>query len=203
MGRAKRKSEVGKPAAQQESAEVDLEYIHPQLRALALPLESVQPDPRNENRHDAQSIRAIAGSLKQFGQRTPLTANSKTGWISKGNGTWQAAKSLGWEYIAVVGTEDDDATHTAYRIADNRVAQFSDFDEALIQEGLALIKENFGELHDELLLADLEGETSSESKEVEVTPKFGLYVELENEAAQQKLFDELKRKKHRVRICTI
>ncbi len=177
------------------SAEADLSYISADLRALAVPIDTFQPDPRNENQHDDRSIRAIAASLRELGQRSNISGNVRGMVIAKGNGTWRAAKSLGWEYIAVSVNDDDETTHTAYRIADNRAAQFSDFDEELLQQGLLLMKEQKADLFLDLELAELEGKAVPETAEVEVTEKFALLVELPSEAAQKKWFDKLSKEK--------
>lgn len=72
-------------------------------------------------------IEAIARSLKQFGQRKPVVAN-RDGTVLAGNHTLLAARSLGWERIAAVYVDDDDATARAYALADNRTAELGDYD---------------------------------------------------------------------------
>lgn len=192
------------PLRDAPSLDLDIPYIHPQLRTLAVPIDSVCADPENENKHDARSIRAIAASLREFGQRKPIVAHGQTGFISSGNGTHAAAKTLGWDYIAVVATEDDEAAHAAWRISDNRTADFSDFDEELLQRGLLLMKEKTPDLFLDLELADLEGKTTpAETKEVEVKQTFALLVELPTEAAQKKYFDEWTKKGLTVQVRTI
>ena len=183
---------------------VDAPYIHPQLLPLAVPIDSVCTDPENENKHDAKSIRAIAASLREYGQLKPIVVSSKTGFISAGNGTHAAAKTLGWEYIAVVATEHDSEAHAAFRITENRTHDFSSFDEELLQRGLLLMKEKTPDLFLDLELAELEGKTAAaETKEVEVTPKFALLVELPTEAAQKKYFDKWTKEGLNVQVRTI
>lgn len=177
--------------------DADLAYISPDLRGLAVPIDLFQPDPNNENQHDDRSIRAIAASLRELGQRSNISGNVRGMVISKGNGTWRAAKSLGWEYIAVSVNDDDETTHAAYRIADNRSADFSDFDEELLQRGLLLMKEKTPDLFLDLELADLEGKLSepAEVKEVEVQATYAVLLKLKTEAAQKKWFDKLSKEK--------
>lgn len=186
------------------TVELDIPYIHPQLRPLAVPIDSVCADPENENKHDARSIRAIAASMREFGQRSPIVVNAKTGFISAGNGRHAAAKTLGWDYIAVVATEDDEAAHAAWRISDNRTADFSDFDEELLQRGLLLMKEKTPDLFLDLELAELEGKTTpKETKEVEVKQTFALLVDFETEAAQRKYHDKWTKEGLTVQVRTI
>lgn len=112
----------------------DLIYIAESLRPLAVPIDSLHEDPANARvGHD---LDRIAGSLRQYGQRKPVIANRlQNGKIEAGNGTWRAAKQkLGWSHIAVVFVDDDAATAAAYGIADNRVAEFSRWDEEVLRE---------------------------------------------------------------------
>lgn len=91
-------------------------------------------DPANARvGHDTAGI---AASLRTYGQRTPLVARVG-GQILKGNGTYRAAEDLGWTHIAVIFVEDDPATAVGYALADNRLAEASRFDDAILARLLA------------------------------------------------------------------
>lgn len=111
----------------------DLIYIAESLRPLAIPLDSLHEDPANARMgHD---VARIAASLKAYGQRKPIVANRlQDGKIEAGNGTFHAAKSLGWSHIAVVFVDDDPATAAAFGIADNRLGDLSSWDEDILRE---------------------------------------------------------------------
>jgi DNA modification methylase len=111
----------------------DLSYISESLRPLAVPIESLHEDPANARvKHD---VGRIAASLKAYGQRKPIVVNRlQNGKIEAGNGTFRAAQSLSWSHIAVVYVEDDPATAAAFGIADNRVGEFSEWDEDVLRE---------------------------------------------------------------------
>jgi hypothetical protein len=102
--------------------------ITPQLLPLAIPLDDCHLDPANARTgHD---VDMIAASLTQYGQRTPIVINrSEGGKIEKGNGTWKAAKALGWTHIAAVMVEDAAMTAVGYAIADNRASELSQWDD--------------------------------------------------------------------------
>ena len=109
------------------------------LKPLAVPIDSVRPDPRNARKHPPRNIEALKNSLKAYGQRKPIVVNkAEDNRIIAGNGLWQAAKELGWEYIAAVFVEDDPATATGYALMDNSSALLAEWDfeqlETLIQE---------------------------------------------------------------------
>lgn len=112
-------------------------YIADDLRVLAVERESIDLDPSNPRVHGEQDLAAIAGSLQRFGQRTPLVVNRRTNHVLKGNGTWLAAEQLGWSYIVALFVDDDESTAVGYKIADNRTAELSKWDDALLAELLA------------------------------------------------------------------
>jgi DNA modification methylase len=105
----------------------ELIYIAEGLRSLAVPIDDLHIDPANARANHA--LDRIAASLKAYGQRKPIIANRlQDGKIEAGNGTWLAAKKLGWSRIAVVYVDDDPATAAAYGIADNRLSELSAWD---------------------------------------------------------------------------
>jgi ParB-like chromosome segregation protein Spo0J len=95
------------------------DYIAENLRSLAVPIDDLTEDPANARvGHD---LDRIAASLAQYGQRKPVVANRLQGnKIEAGNGTFRAAKQLGWTQLAVVFVDDDAATAAAFGISDNR-----------------------------------------------------------------------------------
>lgn len=102
------------------------------LRPLATPIDEMHQDPANARTgHD---VERIANSLAQYGQRKPVVVNRSEGnKIEAGNGTWAAAKSLGWTHIAAVFVEDSAMTAVGYAIADNRLSERSTWDHEVLQ----------------------------------------------------------------------
>lgn len=98
------------------------------LKDLVVPIDSVKLDPDNARLHPERNIRAIQKSLERYGQTKPIVANRKDKIILAGNGTWEAAKGLGWVEIAVsfVDMAADEAK--GYSIADNRTAELAVWD---------------------------------------------------------------------------
>ena len=101
--------------------ETKLEHIAADLRPLAVEVSALSYDPENAKTHE--DIGAIKESLRAFGQRKPIVVNVNGMVAEAGNGTLEAFRDLGWEHIAVVKVDDDDHTHTAYALADNRSAE--------------------------------------------------------------------------------
>jgi hypothetical protein len=97
------------------------------------PIEDLHPDPGNARAHDARNISAIARSLQRFGQRRPLVvARGNAGQlvVIAGNGTLEAARSIGWPTLLVTEVPEDwDADKArAYALADNRTAELATWD---------------------------------------------------------------------------
>lgn len=103
------------------------------LAHLATDVDKLRLLPSNPRRGN---VDAVARSLEAFGQRKPIVALSD-GTVIAGNHTLQAARQLGWQQIAVVRVEDDDATAKAYALADNKTAELGDYDEELLAQLVA------------------------------------------------------------------
>jgi DNA modification methylase len=94
-------------------------------------------DPNNARQHDEKNLKAIMGSLKEFGQRKPIVI-TEAGTIVAGNGTVEAAKRLGWLEIEVVRVPSDwtDAQVKAFAIADNRTAELANWNQEVLTSQL-------------------------------------------------------------------
>ena len=109
-------------------------HIAPQLRALVVPIDSVELHPRNPRLGD---VAAIAASLARFGQLKPIVVQRSTGYVCAGNHLVRAALSLGWTEIAANVEDLDDAEAIAFMLADNRAADLGGYDDTLLAAILA------------------------------------------------------------------
>jgi ParB-like chromosome segregation protein Spo0J len=101
--------------------------IAAQLKPLAVQLDSLNPDPKNPRLHTARNLEAIAGSLKKFGQVKPIIVQKKGMIVRAGNGTVDAARSLGWTELAAVIVDMTDEKAQQLAVADNRTAELADW----------------------------------------------------------------------------
>lgn len=193
-----------------------LAHLAPQLRPLAVRVETLTVDPHNARAHDDASLAAIAASLRAYGHLKPLVVNRATKTVIAGNGQLQAARRLlGWEWIAAVFVEHDPATAAGFAIADNRSAELSSWDEQAL---LALLETaDLDEaLHDALLLDQLTQELAEQppADPVEdldaagggtqaIADQYSLVVECADGAQQQSLWEELAGRGLKVRPLTI
>jgi DNA modification methylase len=100
------------------------------MKAEQVAIADLMPDPRNARRHPKRNVDAIAASLKQFGQQKPIVVGPD-GHVVAGNGTLEAAISLGWTEIAIVRTELDGIDASAFAVADNRSAELASWSDEL------------------------------------------------------------------------
>jgi hypothetical protein len=105
----------------------DLSYIETTLRHLAVPIDSVTPDPKNAREHNTRNVEAVKRSLGAFKQQKPIVVG-EDGVVIAGNGTLLAAKELGWTHIAAVRSALNKNNRTAFAVADNRTAELAGWD---------------------------------------------------------------------------
>lgn len=114
--------------------EADLSHIVEQLRPLAVPCDQLTLDPKNARVHDERNLKAIADSLRQFGQRLPIVVQKDGMIVRAGNGRLTVARAMGWTHIAAVVTDDADEVAAAFGIADNRTAELAEWDDDILAE---------------------------------------------------------------------
>jgi len=114
----------------------DTAKAHRQIERVQI--SDLQLDPQNLRKHGKRSLEAIASSLQRFGQqRQPIVTSD--GVVIAGNGLVAAAESIGWTEIDIVRTTLTGEEARAYAIADNRSAEFSEWN----QEELAATVRSF------------------------------------------------------------
>lgn len=102
------------------------------LKQLAVPIGDLKLLSGNPRKGD---VEAVKKSYARFGQRKPIVAR-KDGTVIAGNHQLLAARSLGWNEIAVVFVDDDDATAKAFALADNRVSDLGTYDDVALAQML-------------------------------------------------------------------
>lgn len=115
--------------------------INEALRPLAVPLNEVHLLPGNPRRGD---VGALAESLKAFGQTKPIIVQKSTMTVIGGNHLMRAAAALGWTEIAANVVDVDDDTAKGIALADNRMADLGDYDEAALLKMMSEVERNFG-----------------------------------------------------------
>lgn len=97
--------------------------------------------PNNPRRNEA-AVKPVANSLKKFGFLNPIIVN-KDMVILAGHTRLKAAKEDGLEKVPVIVVDDmTEAQEKAFRLADNRVAELSTWDEEKLKEEMAALDED-------------------------------------------------------------
>jgi ParB-like chromosome segregation protein Spo0J len=107
------------------------------------------PNPRNPNTHPEKQIELLAKIIKNQGWRAPITVSSRSGFIVRGHGRLMAAQLLGVEQVPVDRQDyETEAEEWADLIADNRIAELAEMDDALLKD--LLVELDAGEFDIEL-----------------------------------------------------
>jgi hypothetical protein len=93
------------------------------------PIEDVNINPRNTNKHSEAQIDVIAHSLHNHGWRHPIIINQQTNTIVAGEGRYLAAKKLGQKTIPI-DTQSFDSELEEYEFldSDNNTCKGSEYD---------------------------------------------------------------------------
>jgi len=114
----------------------------------------------NSRTHSDAQVDKLAAAIKTFGFTMPILAD-ETGTIVAGHGRLLAAEILGLEEVPVATCRGwTDKEKSAYCIADNRLAELSEWDDAILGDEISqlvdtefMMSVGYSELEIDLLLA--------------------------------------------------
>jgi len=183
-------------------------WIDEKLRSLAVPIEELEHDPNNARKHDEANLKAIAASLKKYGQVQALVVNSKNRQVVIGNGRLSAARQLGWTHLAAIARAMTPAQQRALAIADNRTSELAEWDQATLDAQLALLETEEPELFDDLLLVDLMSEPGEEEAGgpagAEIVPEtYEVVVTCSGESDQKAFYERITTEGRKCRLLTL
>jgi site-specific DNA-methyltransferase (adenine-specific) len=138
-----------------------------------IPISEIKPYENNPRINDP-AVETVAKSIKEFGWQQPIVVD-EDGVILAGHTRYKAAKKLKRKTIPVIVAEGlTDEQRRAYRIADNRSADFSRWDfPILIEEIEALGKE----WHEFLSIDDFGSLIEQMDNALEVSPDMGALID--------------------------
>jgi DNA modification methylase len=140
------------------------------------PIDRMRPYERNPRTHSEAHVDQIAASMVEFSWTNPILIDENAG-ILAGHGRLLAARKLGLAEVPVIRFEHlSEAQKRAYILADNQIALQAGWDDALLAEELAWLRDErfdldligFDVSELERLLALVDGEAASDETEDEV-----------------------------------
>ena len=151
--------------------------IAPNLKDMLVDIDSVQEYPTNSREGD---VGAIVESLKAHGQFRPILINSRSNEILAGNHTWKAAKSLGWDKIAVTYVDVDEEEAKRIVLIDNKTNDLASYNYQTLYEELSQLAETekglSGTGFDEEELDNIYKDIMNEKMILDVTSPFDNYI---------------------------
>ena len=101
-------------------------------------LSDIKPYEKNPRKND-NAVEYVANSIKEFGFKVPIVID-KNGVIVAGHTRYKASKKLGLEKVPCIIADDlTDEQIKAYRLADNKVSEKSEWDFDLLFDELSEI----------------------------------------------------------------
>lgn len=144
----------------------------------------------NNPRKNEAAVKYVAESIKQFNFQNPIIID-KNNVIVCGHTRYKAAQELGLEEVPCLVADDlTEEQIKAFRLADNKVGEISEWDLDLLAEELEGITElDMSEFAFDL---DAEKEDKPERKDLseEVGEMYQIVVECQNETEQERLYNK-------------
>lgn len=139
-------------------------------------IQDVKPYDKNPRDNDG-GVDAVANSIKEFGWQQPIVVD-KDNVIIVGHTRYKAAKKLGMKEVPVVVASNlSDEQVRAYRLADNKTGELTDWDDDLLKTELASILDvdmsDFGfefQQEDDEIKRQFDDEYSQKVKSIDYEP---------------------------------
>lgn len=159
-------------------------------------LKDIKPYEKNPRKND-NAVEYVANSIKEFGFQQPIVID-KNGVIVAGDTRYKASKKLGLEKVPCVVADDlTDEQIKAYRLADNKVSEKSEWDFDLLQDELSEILNINMEMFDFNKLGTGSGENPYTQKinipQYEITGEKPDILELVDDEKTNNLIEEIKK----------
>ena len=161
-------------------------------KIVVLPISEVRPYDKNP-RKNSGAVKYVKESIRQFGFKVPIVIDSNR-VIVCGHTRLLAAKSLGMTEVPCIMADDlTDDQIKAFRLADNKVGEFSKWDFDLLDYEL----EELGDFNMEEL-----GFVESKEEIQDFSIDYSIVVDADNELEAKEIFEKLKKMGLKCRIST-
>lgn len=117
------------------------------LQIVEKPISELKPSPHNARRHSDKQINQLMASIRKFGFNNVVLVDPE-GVLLAGHGRVEAAKRLGFSHVPTVAIDHLTPEEArAFIIADNKIAQNSEWDDDLLASELKFLNEKAIELN--------------------------------------------------------
>ena len=170
-------------------------------------LTDLKPHPKNVR---VGNIKLIKESLQYHGQYRPIVIQDKTNYILAGNHTYKAAQELGWTQLATVIIECDNDQALRILLMDNRANDKATYNNQelieLLDELTATELELAGTGFDNQTLDELLDSPEidlTDTQQQNITEKYEVIIDCDNETQQGELLLQLSEQGYRVRSLIV
>lgn len=138
-------------------------------------LSEIRPYENNPRKNDA-AVEYVANSIREFGWKVPIVID-KDGVIIAGHTRYKAAKKLGMKSAPCIMADDlTEDQVKAYRLADNKVGEFAEWDFDALEEELAGIELDVEEFGFDMTVEDFGSDDEHLKEQKEPEAKAGKQV---------------------------
>lgn len=169
-----------------------------------VPITALAPWAKNPRKNDGEPVKAVMKSIKRFGFGSPILARRADGEVIAGHTRLKAAIALGLDKVPVRYLDLDPAEAHLLALADNKVAEKSRWDDALVTQILSDYTTEDA-LDAGFTTKDLEklGGAIDPGEPESMVTVFQIIVSCKDEDQQADLLSELEGKGHECRLLML
>lgn len=164
-----------------------------EMKIIYKKLEDIIPY-ENNPRNNEKAVDYVANSIKEFGFKVPIIID-KENVVVTGHTRLKASEKLGLKEVPVIMADDlTEEQIKAFRLADNKVAQFSTWDLEKLElelEDIAIDMVEFGFDELEPIIEDEEENDETIDSGFTYKEQFGVIVMCKNEDEQESVYNKL------------
>lgn len=109
-----------------------------------VPVQQLVEHPKNPNKHPEKQIEMLGKIMLAQGFRRPIVVSNRSGFVIVGHGRLAAAKHIGMDAVPVDYQDyENEAAEYADMVADNKIAELSEFDNGIFKDLLNGLDEDF------------------------------------------------------------
>ena len=154
-----------------------------------------------------EAIEKVAKSIEEFGFKVPIIVDEDN-VIVAGHTRKLAAQSIGMDEVPVIIADDlTEEQIKAFRLADNKVSEFSEWDFEKLEEEINNIENGFtgftAEDIEKMFGADDDEEESFDDVGDNLEKTMEVIIECEDEKTQQELYERLTEEGYSCRVLTL